>query len=82
MDVKSIKLEGGKILDLVLWDIVNDYTIKIMIFQFFFSNINRYNGLGYYEYNIYYYLDSIFNIIVISQTQINCLPIANRKLDD
>lgn len=39
MDIKSIKLEGGKILDLVLWDIVNDYTIKIIIFQFFFLTL-------------------------------------------
>lgn len=68
--------------DLVYGDIVNYCIAEIIVFEFFFLDISRHNGLDYYRYNIYYYLNFVFNTIIIFQTQINNLLVANRKLND
>lgn len=81
-DAGGIELEGSKVYDLVLADIVDNCTAEVMAFEFSFSDTGGRNSLDPYRCSIYYYFDSVFNTIIISQTQINCLPVANRELDD
>lgn len=68
--------------NLVLGDIVDHRTTEVMVFEFPFSDTGGRNGLGRYRCSIYYYLDSVLDTIVVSPTQMNCLPVADRESDD
>ncbi len=81
-DARGIELEGSKVHDLVLADIIDHRTAEVIAFEFPFSDTGGRNGLGRYRCSIYYYLDSVLNTIVVSQTQMNCSPVTDRELDD
>lgn len=68
--------------NLVLRNIVNHHIVGVMIFEFPFWGIGGHNGPGCYRCSIYYYLDSVPDIIVVSQIQTNCSPVANKESDD
>lgn len=59
MDSKNIKLENGKVYDLVFRNIVDQRTTEVILFKFFFLNTSRYNSLDCYKCSIYYYLGFI-----------------------
>lgn len=68
--------------DLVLENDVDHRTAEVMVFKFLFLGNGGRNGLVYYRYSIYNYLNSVLNIIVVSQTQKNRLQVTNKELDN
>lgn len=52
---EDIELKDNKVHDFELKNIVNYCIAKITVFDFFFLDINKYNGLDYYRYSTYYY---------------------------